>query len=167
MDSIVPYEPPTPPSPGEPVWGGAAPYLDSGNCEGDCTECREFWYENYPEDWTYECYSFDEFRFGGGCGGNKDRTACMTDDIYCINSWDLNDDLKWKSPDARCRTVPYAYRNYSEAELKKAKNPQRNQTNGLCKAGCDIGSTCYQSWPLSDPLKSKGMYALARCFEDA
>ena len=48
-DSMLEYDS------GEPVWGGPAPKLNSGNCLDDCTECREFWYESDPSNIMYEC----------------------------------------------------------------------------------------------------------------
>lgn len=54
-DSIIAAEPENEeeeeePEPGQLIWGGVAPSLTSGDCESNCAECREAWFENFPMD---------------------------------------------------------------------------------------------------------------------
>lgn len=102
-DSVIEFEQ------GEPVFGGPAPMLNSGNCGEDCTECREFWYDNAPNDIMYECVDRTDYKFGARCSSNRSRDACMTEEAYCVNSWDINDLDKWASPLAKCRSIPSWY----------------------------------------------------------
>ena len=148
--------------PGQPTWGGPAPYLNSGNCGADCTECREHYFSNFPNDITYECIDTTHYKFGASCASGLSRDACMTDESYCINSWDINDPDKWNSPLAKCRSVPSAYMIENQADWSFANKTCGNASAGLCEFGCGAG-TCRNSWPASDSLRGKSVYAMCRC----
>lgn len=138
--------------PGEPTWGGPAPLLNSGNCGSDCTECREFWYSNEPANLMYECVDRTHYKFGASCGSGS-QDSCMTDEAYCVKSWDINDPDKWNSPLAKCRTIPSFYEIVDQNDWKFAKRACNNSVASLCMYGCGAGS-CHNSWPISDSLRS-------------
>lgn len=146
--------------PGEATFGGPAPKLNSGNCGDDCTECREFFYSNFPNDITYECVDTKHYKFGAGCSSNRSRDACMTEEDFCINSWDINDPDRWNSPDAKCRSVPKSHI-LPSSELKFVSKQCGNPLAGQCALGCD--TSCHNSWPIWDTARGKSVYAMCRC----
>ena len=147
---------------GELVWGGPAPLLNSGNCLDDCTECREFWYDNDPTNLMYECVDRVEYKFGARCGASKSRDSCMTDESFCVNSWDIDDSDKWNSPLAKCRTIPYSYIIDDQADWKFSRNECKNNSATQCMYGCGDG-ICKNSWPMTDALKWNSALAQCRC----
>lgn len=149
--------------PGEPTWGGPATKLDDGNCDQGCTECREFWYSNLPNEVTYECYDYTFYKYGTRCADWQSTDKCMTDSgNICVNSWPVGDPEMCDSPVAECRTVPLEFYN-DPSELTFAARDCRFPTDGLCAFGCPSGSSCRNSHPTSDVRDWGSPYAMCRC----
>jgi len=144
--------------PGELVIGDAAESLEM--CEEGCSECRMSWFENFPNDKFATCSDMRQMKFGGKCGGRKDKSMCATGDgLYCHMSYPYGDADKMRSDDAGCRTVPA---DYIENDFKYGNRECRNSKAQLCFYGCGDG-TCHNSWPIEDPLKWKSPMAMCRC----
>jgi len=151
-DSIVPDEIAT---------GDVADSLeDCGN--PDCTTCHETWYLSDPTDISYQCTDFRRMKYSNLCRDwkNKDN-LCGVDDI-CLRSWPETDSRKWRSNEAACRPLPESL---IEGEFKYAKRTCKSN-KGLCGLGCGEGETCYNSYPIDDPLKWKSPHAICRCKPD-
>lgn len=51
------------------IWGDAAPDLLSGYCDNvACSECRESWYDDDPDDKRYRCKDDTVFAYRNKCG---------------------------------------------------------------------------------------------------
>merc|ERR1719389_452329 len=83
-----------------------------------------------------------EYKFGGKCRNNDDSSECHSEG-HCFRSWPVDDERRWNSDDAKCRTIPDHYINN---EFEYSRNPTRNQNAGLCSVGCAHGEQCYNSW---------------------
>jgi hypothetical protein len=150
------------------MWGDAAPSLMSGYCDTtNCTECRESWYDDTPNDKAYRCKDETIFKYRNKCGKKRLRmegkNKCMTgdetgEDQYCHWSFPADDKKKGKSEFAACRTVP---QDYIEGDWKYGKKPKKNFKKGLCRYDdCEeLGGTCNWSWPMGEKGKhAKGMF---------
>ena len=78
----------------------------------------------------------------------------------CFKSWPAGDEDKWRSDDAKCRTVPDEFVNN---EFEYSRRPMRNQNAGLCKLGCAADEVCHKSWIAGDALRNKSPSAMGRC----
>jgi hypothetical protein len=81
---------------------------------------------------------------------------------YCNNAWPAGDSDKWRSADAKCRTVPSTHIIEDLSEWKFG-GKDKPFTKGLCSYGCDDGDLCRNSWPINDPQKWNSPYAMSRC----
>ena len=126
-------------------WGEAAATLTSGECGQFCAECYWSWAPSDPDNRVERCWEehVDDIKFGGPCGSRHDKSAC-TDEGYCHKSWYFDDDERWWSWDAKCRTIPD---HYIEGDFKFGNRDLRNPDRaGLCRYGCADGESCRMSW---------------------
>ena len=79
------------------MWGKAAPSLTSGYCaDTNCSECRESWYDDFPNDKEYRCKCDGIYKFKDKCTEEdkqiQDTNLCMTgDNQFCHWSYAIND----------------------------------------------------------------------------
>jgi len=123
-----------------------------------CTACHETYWTSDPSQIEYQCTDYTRYKYSNQCNNwkNKDN-LCGAEDL-CFRSWAADDPKKWKSPEAACRPLPEPL---YEGEFKYGKSECRD-TRGLCALGCGEG-TCYNSFPIDDPLKWKSPAVMCRC----
>jgi len=127
-----------------------------------CTACHEAWYLSDPSEIHYQCMDYRRFKYSNLCNNwRRKENLCGSEDI-CFRSFPEADAQKWKSDEAACRPLPSSL---MEGEFKYAKRTCR-ETRGLCGLGCGEAETCYNSFPIDDPLKFKSPHSICRCKND-
>ena len=102
-------------------------------------------------------YEHPIYKYSNECKGRRQDKSLCDSDNPCFKSWPHGDELKWKSPDAACRTLPQ--QRAPEGYIYNANRNCRKNTNGNCK-GC---GDCRNSYPHDDPAKWHSAEAMCRC----
>ena len=84
-------EPKPEPEPEPVLVSNAAPKLS--DCEEGCTECLESYWDNAPDQKTYQCLDKTVYKYGEICSETDDQTRCATDrsDQFCHMSHPIDD----------------------------------------------------------------------------
>ena len=131
------------------------------DCAGDCTECRDAWMSDTPDDIYQVCVDTRLMKYLSPCPEDSRRwsTEKCNKDGPCMISHPFDDDKKLRSRDAACRTTPDYFEELDQMVYAKRECKEKW---GFCST-CDDGETCHYSYHTSDPLRWKGASGICRC----